>query len=238
MPPTKTKAMSALFRKGYRGRRYRHRINGFSLIELLCVIAVISILGAIIIAAVSKSREQSNAIRSLSNLRQLGTATLLYVNDNQGCFPHSREISETGSWINPLQEACLSAYVPDDSSATKELSVLFDPQAEEHHGTVSDYGCNTLLFQAPAYDRVHQCELNKPADTVMYVTAHSVSSGMGAWFIGTQAYINNPDNQTGPNPCDWGTGQYLTVHADGHAASYSIEEFKDNRQTLLTVDRN
>ncbi|WP_043584481.1 DUF1559 domain-containing protein, partial [Geminisphaera colitermitum] len=63
--------------------------RAFTLIELLTVIAIIGILAAIIIPTVGKVRDSARAASCRSNLRQLGTATLLYVEDTRGkIFPY------------------------------------------------------------------------------------------------------------------------------------------------------
>lgn len=59
---------------------------GFTLIELLTVIAIIGILAAILIPVVGRVRSSAHAAHCVSNLRQIGTATFLYLNDNNDRF--------------------------------------------------------------------------------------------------------------------------------------------------------
>ncbi len=60
------------------------RQSGFTLVELLTVIAVVAILGAILLPAVRKAIEKSHMTTGISNARQLATATQLYAADNNG----------------------------------------------------------------------------------------------------------------------------------------------------------
>jgi len=64
--------------------RKRH---GFTLIELLVVIAIIAILAAILFPVFAQAREKARSASCLSNLKQIGTAVAMYVQDYDETYP-------------------------------------------------------------------------------------------------------------------------------------------------------
>jgi type II secretory pathway pseudopilin PulG len=78
--------------------------------EMLVVIAIIFILGATSIGVFQSVLERAKATKDMSNLRQIGTATQMYMNDNNGVL-----FSTTGSWMSQL-------YNADNPAASKYIS--------------------------------------------------------------------------------------------------------------------
>ena len=59
----------------------------FTLIELLVVIGIVGLLAALLLPVLGRAKELGRATACLSNLRQLGVALQLYVQDNQNRLP-------------------------------------------------------------------------------------------------------------------------------------------------------
>ena len=78
-------------------RRLASAETAFTLIELLVVIAIIAILAAMLLPVLASAKESGRRISCLNNLRQLGLAAKLYVNDYEGQYPPR---SETDRWPN------------------------------------------------------------------------------------------------------------------------------------------
>ena len=69
------------------GGTYAPRPRGFTLVELLVVIGIISVLIAILVPVVTRARSRANTVAGLSNLHQIGQAMYGYAAINRGMLP-------------------------------------------------------------------------------------------------------------------------------------------------------
>jgi prepilin-type N-terminal cleavage/methylation domain-containing protein/prepilin-type processing-associated H-X9-DG protein len=77
-----------LYDSGMNVNRVRRTV-GFTLIELLVVIAIIAILAAILFPVFSQAKAAAKKASCLSNTKQLGVATLMYLGDYDDMYPQS-----------------------------------------------------------------------------------------------------------------------------------------------------
>ena len=63
--------------------------KGFTLIELLVVIAIIAILAAILFPVFAQAKAQAKKAADLSNIKQIGTAMAIYMNDTDDHWPYA-----------------------------------------------------------------------------------------------------------------------------------------------------
>lgn len=79
-------------------------LRGFTLIEILVVISIISVLIGISIPALSKARENAKRTRCLSNVRQLQIALQMYADTHDGRVP-SRDYDQGAVWVESMESS-------------------------------------------------------------------------------------------------------------------------------------
>jgi len=93
--------------------------SGFSLIELLLVIAVLGILAGTVGAASGKACARSRSTGCQSNLRQWGTATFLHLTDHEDRLPQDgapNGISTRDAWYVDLPRSLGTRAYPEEGS--------------------------------------------------------------------------------------------------------------------------
>ena len=83
----------------------------FTLIELLVVVAIIGILASILMPSLSKARDKAKQALCLSNQRQVGIASLSYIDDNNSYAPS--DDAEVGVGTSEGRKFWYQRLIPD-----------------------------------------------------------------------------------------------------------------------------
>ena len=140
--------------------------RAFTLIELLVVIVTISILTAVAVPAFTKVFESAKATKDASNLRQIGSATQMYINDN-GVFPGSATLT----WMQQLEQN--QKYL----SSWRVLESPFDKRSTSELGdatTAVSYGINFNVYSGGV--AVSPDKITKPVTFIVFAPAQTSAS--------------------------------------------------------------
>lgn len=134
----------------------KHPEPAFTLLELLVVIAIIAILAAILLPALSRSKQHSQGIQCVNNLRQMHVAWTLYADDfqqalvpNVGMF--QPEFIANQSWVvGDVSD------LPDETNDLLLSQALLGPYAKN----VAVYKCPADPGNPPGTPRVRSISMN------------------------------------------------------------------------------
>lgn len=113
-------------------------LRRFTLVELLVVVAVISLLMAMLLPALKSARDKANQIKCSGNLKQLGTSFVMYSGDFWECLPPSIDASSRWWCRNEI----LGPYFGYYKTGGGIMRCPSHPQAPFNHAC-SNYTMNT-----------------------------------------------------------------------------------------------
>lgn len=198
------------------------RRRGFTLIEVLVVIAIIAILAALLFPVFAKARGQARASVCRSNLKQLGTAMLMYAGDWDGRYAFGADYVDryfSQIWGDhpgwhaeipnmPYLPDVLDPYVREPRlwACPSDTGIGFDPVAGvliNSSDLFGDYQMSYAYRTELAFRRMIQGAENRNAETNM------LEDGAGHW---------HGDRDV--------RGQRFNIcFADGHVKTVSMSQF-------------
>jgi general secretion pathway protein G len=112
--------------------------RGFTLVELLVVVAILSLLAALLFPVFLTARGKAREVGCLSNLRQIGLSIAMYAEDHDGLYPFA---------VDPADK-----YTPQiwaDSGEFDDL-VPYLPYIDLLHVVLQPYAKSPQIFRCPA----------------------------------------------------------------------------------------
>jgi prepilin-type N-terminal cleavage/methylation domain-containing protein/prepilin-type processing-associated H-X9-DG protein len=76
---------------------HRRKTRAFTLVEMLVVIAIIGVLAAILLPALTRGKQRAQRIQCISNLKEIGTAFQMFAHDHRSNFPMQVPVADGGS---------------------------------------------------------------------------------------------------------------------------------------------
>jgi type II secretory pathway pseudopilin PulG len=147
--------------------------------EVLTVITILTILFAIAVPALNSARERAKITKDMSNLRQIGTATQMYMNDNNGVFPGSATVT----WMSQLE--LNRKYL----STWRVLESPFDARSTSEDGdgtTAISYGINANVYVANVPISVDK--ITKPTAFILFSPAGAAGGTVSFAGLGNSAF--------------------------------------------------
>lgn len=165
------------------------RCGGFTLVELLTVSAIMSLLIAMLLPALSGARRSARRLECANNIRQIGIALQVYANDNRGRYPANVGTSANDYWFGPdVLTLSLNAtnvhaarglgggvlVCPEDDQAMRSYSMNFWASSFTGYKPMPPGG----VFWSPNV---------RGADRLILVTERwtDVNDEFGWWYTGT-----------------------------------------------------
>ena len=213
--------------------------RGFTLIELLVVIAIIAILAAILFPVFAQARNAARASACVSNLKQLSTGLMMYVQDYDEAFPRSnQDVSAADCAAAPggCWSGGLIFWQQIAQTYSKNFGIMTCPNGATESRAASfwgHYGANRrILTRRPATgDPVPAslAQIVEPATTYLIMDS-------GTYSIDPLQDVL-PGIGAGPRNAFWylpGTGRAANVPTPafaGASASYCSGDFVDGRHS-------
>jgi len=150
------------------GKVKQGRRRGFTLIELLVVVAIIAILAAMLLPALSRAKLSARRIVCVDNLKQLALATAMYVHDADGYYPSSNASYKWPEALRPGYQNFKILLCPDHGHSASSADVASADDAPRSYliNGWTDYF--DRLPQPVIAEIIPEAAINLPSETIVF----------------------------------------------------------------------
>jgi prepilin-type processing-associated H-X9-DG protein/prepilin-type N-terminal cleavage/methylation domain-containing protein len=200
-------------------------LRAFTLVELLVVLTIIGLLILLIVPATARAMQKAQAARCVSQLRQLGAATLFYVNDHDGVFPRSQHSAFAHREL-PWARALAPTLGSSTSAWRTLLSGVYHCPGDTRAAMLS-YGLNVYFELGPDDDYEGKPQTWRRLAKVAHAatTILFAENDGSADHIMPNYWVSAGDATDVAGARHAGKAHYLFV--DGHVAAHAMEEVYD-----------
>lgn len=210
--------------------RKARRGTAFTLIELLVVIAIVAILAAMLLPALAKAKAKAQAANCMGNLRQIGVATTMYLDDSKDKIPYGLIRLNSGydiSW-DDLLNGYLGGTMGNSTNAGSAFTSLVP--GKQHNMKVLQCPADKLALTVPWGANANRRSYSMSANAMTNAPSAGEPSGVGLFW--SAPGDNQPAN---PTPALAQNAVYLQYRANGGVVPAVTSAMTLAPATTLTV---